>query len=115
MFNQFPFLLAQIADNDWIIGVVFFGGGTVVMMTWIVLSQVRRIMEARHRGGATPELAQWVDANARQTHGEIESLRREVAMLKETVGDLMLQVEYNNPTTAEVSERLTPPEFKHNA
>lgn len=104
-------MLAQIQDNDWIIGVVFFGGGTLVLMTWIILSQVRRIVEARHRGG-NPELAQWVDANARQSHAEIQALKGEVAQLKEVVNDLVLQSEYARPSSHDVSERLTPPEFK---
>lgn len=111
MVDRLPFMLAQVQDNDWIMGVVFFGGGTLVLMTWIILSQVRRIVEARHRGG-NPELAQWVDANARQTHAEIQALKSEVAHLKEVVNDLVLQSEFSRPSTQDVSERLTPPEFK---
>lgn len=89
-------------DPESIVAVIFFGCATLITLTSLVIVNIRKAVEARHRA---PQV----------NNDEVNALRHEVAHLHEKMNDVLLQLEYNKglqPT--EFSERITPPEFnKH--
>jgi hypothetical protein len=78
--------------------IVFFGCGTVITLAAITITNIRKAYEAKHRSGSNSE--------------EINALRHEVAHLHNKMNDVLLQLEFNKSNQpAELTERITPPEF----
>ncbi|MFM9872546.1 MAG: hypothetical protein ACKVQS_03655 [Fimbriimonadaceae bacterium] len=89
-------------DSDAIVAVVFFSCASVVTLVSILVLNVRKAIEARHR---SPQV----------NNDEVNALRHEVAHLHEKMNDILLQLEFNKTRQpSEISDRISPPEFnKH--
>lgn len=96
--TEFLNLFAAIGGDE-IMGIVFFAGASLSAITWIIVGNARKIVEARHKNSANPD--------------EVNALRHEVAHLRNMMSDVMLQLEYQKQGKSDdLAERMTPPEFK---